>query len=147
MKPQATQRRLQSKNRAQQKAYVGLLVIFHHVHQDSRHPAILSKCTASEFLQSLQSSDELKMYAWVGNIFGVHHNNNLKGIFFFKKEKKTTRWVILGRIYQEAFSALGRGCSRCVSAANFCRRSLFSYTDRARFSRLFLTTVSLKGHS
>lgn len=66
-------------NPAQQKAQVGLLVIFQRVHQDSRHPAILSKCTASESLQSLQSSDELKMYAWVGNIFGVHHNNNLKG--------------------------------------------------------------------
>lgn len=81
MKPQGICK-AKKKKLAQLKAQVGLLVIFHHVHQDSRHPAILSKCTASEFLQSLQSSDELKMYAWVGNIFGVHHNNNsLKGKF------------------------------------------------------------------
>lgn len=56
--------------------------------RDSRHPAILSKCTATEFLQSLQSSDELKMDAWVGNMLGVHHNNNLKGKFFFVSNKK-----------------------------------------------------------
>lgn len=81
-----------AKIRRNKKRVWGLLVIFHHVRQDSRHPAILSKCTASEFLQRLQSSDELKMYAWVGNIFGVHHNNNLKGkfffFFFFFQEKK-----------------------------------------------------------
>lgn len=29
------------------------------------HQAILSECITSEFLQSLQSSDELKMYAWM----------------------------------------------------------------------------------
>lgn len=29
------------------------------------HQAILSKCITSEFLQSLQSSDKLKMYAWM----------------------------------------------------------------------------------
>lgn len=132
MKPRATQCRLQSRNPAQQKAHVRLLAIFHHVHQDSRHPAILSKCTASEFLQSLQSSDELKMYAWVGNIFGVHHNNNLKGKFICFFREKKTRWVIFGIIYQEGFSTLARGCSRCASAANFCRRSLFSHTVRAR---------------
>lgn len=30
------------------------------------YQAILSKCITSEFLHSLQSSDELKMYAWIG---------------------------------------------------------------------------------
>ena len=41
------------------------LAICSYVHQDSMHQAILSKCTASEFVLSVQSSDELKMYAWM----------------------------------------------------------------------------------
>lgn len=39
------------------------LAVFPYLHQDAAHGAILGKCTTREFLQSLHSSPELKMYA------------------------------------------------------------------------------------
>lgn len=48
------------------------LAIFLYVRQGSMRQAILSKCITSEFLQSLQSSDELKMYAWMEIILVLH---------------------------------------------------------------------------
>lgn len=102
------------------KAAVRLLAIFHHVHQDSRHQAILSKCTASEFLQSLQSSDELKMYAWVEIFLVCIIIITLKGNSYNFK----MRWFILGIIYQEDFTTFAR--VRVCIRHNFCHLSLFS---------------------
>lgn len=150
MKPRATQCRLQSRNPAQQKAHVRLLAIFHHVHQDSRHPAILSKCTASEFLQSLQSSDELKMYAWVGNIFGVHHNNNLKGKFIcFFRGKKNKVGNFRNNLSRGFLHTRQRLQQMRIRRKLLPSEPVFSHRpcEAPKFSRLFLTTVSLKGHS
>lgn len=110
--------------RRKTKAAACLLAIFHHVHQDSRHQAILSKCTASEFLQSLQSSDELKMYAWVEIFLVCIIIITLKGNSYNFKMRR----LILGIIYQEDFTTFAR-VQVCIHSHNFCHLSLFSISS------------------
>lgn len=72
------------------------LAIFLYVHQDSMHQAILSKCITSEFLQSLQSSDKLKMYAWMEIILVYIIIITLKGNSYrFKRGELFLRIIFL----------------------------------------------------
>lgn len=52
------------------------------------HQAILSECITSEFLQSLQSSDELKMYAWMEIILVYIIIITLKGKLISFQERR-----------------------------------------------------------
>ncbi len=52
------------------------------------HQAILSECITSEFLHSLQSSDELKMYAWMDIILVYIIIITLKGKLISFQERR-----------------------------------------------------------
>lgn len=106
----------------------------------SMHKAVLSNCITSEMVQSLQSSDELKMHAWMEILLAFIITITLKGnLDNFKR----------GGSYKSYPSQGFHQVCKCTSTQTLAIWPWFPFhlCEVPRFSPCFLTTVSLKGHS